>query len=80
MVLSNPPYVASSEMVTLAPDARDYEPHLALDGGLNGTQVIERLVPQAAERLNPGVVADGSRGRECGAGGEYCQGERGIRT
>jgi release factor glutamine methyltransferase len=53
-VLSNPPYVATSEMATLAADVRDYEPHLALDGGANGTQVIERLVSQAAERLQPG--------------------------
>jgi release factor glutamine methyltransferase len=54
MVLSNPPYVATNEMATLAADVRDYEPHLALDGGVNGTQAIERLVPQAAERLQPG--------------------------
>lgn len=54
MVLSNPPYVATSEMVTLPADVRDFEPHLALDGGVNGTEVIERLVPQAAERLNSG--------------------------
>lgn len=54
MVLSNPPYVATSEMVTLPADVRDFEPHLALDGGVDGTEVIERLVPQAAERLNSG--------------------------
>jgi release factor glutamine methyltransferase len=54
MVLSNPPYVAASEMATLPADVRDHEPHIALDGGEHGTQVIERLVPQAAERLQPG--------------------------
>jgi release factor glutamine methyltransferase len=54
MVLSNPPYVATSEMAALSADVRDYEPHLALDGGVNGAEVIERLVPQAAERLRPG--------------------------
>lgn len=52
-VLSNPPYVMSSEMPLLDVDVRDYEPHLALDGGEQGTQIIERLIPQAAERLKP---------------------------
>jgi release factor glutamine methyltransferase len=54
LVLSNPPYVATEEMATLQGDVRDHEPHLALDGGKHGTEVIERLIPQAAERLNPG--------------------------
>lgn len=54
LVLSNPPYVSSSEMAELPVDVREFEPHQALDGGVNGTEVIERLVPQATERLNPG--------------------------
>lgn len=54
LVLSNPPYVATSELATLPADVRDFEPHLALDGGVNGTEVIERLVPQTAERLHSG--------------------------
>ncbi len=54
LIVSNPPYVASSEMSDLAVDVRDYEPHLALDGGEQGTEIIERLLPQAVERLRPG--------------------------
>ncbi len=54
LILSNPPYVASDEMAGLAADVRDYEPHLALDGGAKGTEVIARLIPQAAERLKAG--------------------------
>jgi release factor glutamine methyltransferase len=54
LILSNPPYVASDEMAGLSADVRDYEPHLALDGGAKGTEVIERLIPQAAERLKAG--------------------------
>jgi release factor glutamine methyltransferase len=53
-VLSNSPYVATSEMAELSADVREHEPHLALDGGTNGTQVIERLISQAAERLRTG--------------------------
>lgn len=54
LVLSNPPYVATEEMAALEADVRDHEPHLALDGGKHGTEIIARLIPQAAERLNPG--------------------------
>lgn len=54
LILSNPPYVASTEMPELETGVRDYEPHMALDGGEQGTEVIERLIPQAAERLKPG--------------------------
>ena len=54
LILSNPPYVASDEMAGLSADVRDYEPHLALDGGAKGTEVIGRLIPQAAERLKTG--------------------------
>jgi release factor glutamine methyltransferase len=53
-ILSNPPYVSESELADLPPDVRDHEPRLALAAGEHGTSVIERLIPQAAERLNPG--------------------------
>lgn len=53
-VVSNPPYVTSNEMLGLDPTVRDYEPHSALDGGPDGTSVIERLLPAAAQRLKPG--------------------------
>lgn len=53
LILSNPPYVTSEEMASLAADVREYEPHLALDGGVQGTEIIERLIPQAVERLRP---------------------------
>lgn len=54
LIVSNPPYITSAEMQQLAVDVRRYEPTLALDGGPEGTTVIERLIPQAAERLRPG--------------------------
>ncbi len=53
-VVSNPPYVATAEMQNLAPDVRTFEPHAALLAGPKGTEVIERLIPQAAERLRAG--------------------------
>ncbi|HVW39105.1 MAG TPA: peptide chain release factor N(5)-glutamine methyltransferase [Pirellulales bacterium] len=53
-IVSNPPYIAEHEMAALARDVRDYEPRGALVAGPKGTEVIERLIPQAAERLVPG--------------------------
>ena len=52
-VVSNPPYVSRSEMAELAVDVREHEPHGALLAGERGTEVIERLLPQAVERLLP---------------------------
>ncbi|HZL89065.1 MAG TPA: HemK/PrmC family methyltransferase [Pirellulaceae bacterium] len=54
LVVSNPPYVGTSEQGTLAPQVRQHEPHTALFGGERGTETIARLIPQAAERLKPG--------------------------
>ena len=53
-VVSNPPYVTRAEMELLAPEVRDFEPHAALLAGDRGTEVIESLIPQAAEHLRPG--------------------------
>lgn len=53
-VVSNPPYVREAEMESLPRDVRDYEPREALIAGPRGTEVIELLVPQAAERLSAG--------------------------
>ena len=53
-IVSNPPYVAEAEMQRLAPDVRKFEPRVALLAGPRGTEVIESLIPQAAERLLPG--------------------------
>ncbi|MCU0878825.1 MAG: peptide chain release factor N(5)-glutamine methyltransferase, partial [Pirellulaceae bacterium] len=54
IIASNPPYVSAGELAELAPDVKDHEPHLALLGGPTGTEIIERLIPQAADRLLPG--------------------------
>ena len=54
MIVSNPPYVTEAEYGSLAKDVKDYEPRLALVGGPEGTEIIERLVQQAAERLEVG--------------------------
>jgi release factor glutamine methyltransferase len=53
-IVSNPPYIGRDEMDELATDVRDHEPHTALFAGPRGTDVVERLVPEALARLRPG--------------------------
>jgi release factor glutamine methyltransferase len=54
MVVSNPPYVSEAEFEQLPPDVREFEPRLALVAGASGLEVYQRLLPEAAERLQPG--------------------------
>ena len=53
-VASNPPYVSDSEYAALERDVKNFEPRQALVAGPGGTSVIERLIPQAADRLESG--------------------------
>jgi release factor glutamine methyltransferase len=53
-IVSNPPYITTAEMAELSRDVADFEPHGALEAGPRGTEVIERLLPQAADRLVAG--------------------------
>jgi release factor glutamine methyltransferase len=53
-VLSNPPYIPSGDIAGLSVGVRDYEPHLALDGGADGFVVFDRLVQEATGRLAEG--------------------------
>ncbi|MSP92846.1 MAG: peptide chain release factor N(5)-glutamine methyltransferase [Myxococcales bacterium] len=54
VVASNPPYVRSSTLPQLARDVRDFEPPVALDGGLDGLDVLRRIAAQTREYLVPG--------------------------
>ena len=53
-IVSNPPYVSTAEYEKLPPDVKNFEPREALLAGPQGTEVIERLLLQAAGRLRPG--------------------------
>jgi len=53
-VLSNPPYIPHDELPNLPRGVRDFEPHLALDGGLGGFVVFDRLIAGAIQHLKPG--------------------------
>lgn len=53
-VVSNPPYIPTSEISKLEIGVRDYEPHRALDGGPDGFAVFDRIVRGAPAFLKPG--------------------------
>ncbi|HYV36098.1 MAG TPA: peptide chain release factor N(5)-glutamine methyltransferase [Gemmataceae bacterium] len=53
-VVSNPPYIPIAEIARLQPGVRDYEPHLALDGGPDGYRIFDRLIEAATAFLTSG--------------------------
>lgn len=64
IVLSNPPYIPSAEIATLQPEVARYEPHLALDGGMDGLDAY-RALAQATIRVK---ASSGFAAFEIGAG------------
>ncbi|HEV3439949.1 MAG TPA: peptide chain release factor N(5)-glutamine methyltransferase [Gemmata sp.] len=54
LVASNPPYIAHSEFAQLAPDVRDHEPRVALDGGLDGLDFYRRIAGGVGRFLKVG--------------------------
>ncbi|MGZ3416641.1 MAG: peptide chain release factor N(5)-glutamine methyltransferase [Polyangiales bacterium] len=64
LITANPPYIATGEISELQADIRDHEPHLALDGGADGLDLVRRIVQEAPAWLAPG----GTLAMEIGAG------------
>ena len=54
VIVSNPPYIESAVCDTLDPRVRDYEPRLALDGGVSGLDFYDRYLGDAFNILKPG--------------------------
>jgi release factor glutamine methyltransferase len=55
LVVSNPPYLSSNDVrQNLEPEVACYEPHLALDGGEHGLDVIERIRDGLPPVMAPG--------------------------
>ena len=53
LIVSNPPYIPRASLAQLQPEVRDYEPRMALDGGLDGLSVYRRLLAEAPALLTP---------------------------
>jgi release factor glutamine methyltransferase len=54
LIVSNPPYVTPGELAELAPEVRDHEPRVALDGGPDGLAFYRRIAADAGRFLRPG--------------------------
>jgi release factor glutamine methyltransferase len=54
LLVSNPPYIPTQEIVTLQPEVKDFEPLQALDGGADGLDFYRMLATQGARVLHPG--------------------------
>ena len=54
MIISNPPYIASDEIMTLDPSVRDFEPIWALDGGPDGLKFYKAIIKYWKARLRSG--------------------------
>ena len=63
-ILSNPPYIEASTISRLEEDVRNYDPHLALDGGADGLACYRAIALGASEHLKQ----DGFVALEIGAG------------
>ena len=53
LIVSNPPYIPSAEIPKLQPEVRDFEPHQALDGGVDGLNFYRLLASQAGAYMKP---------------------------
>jgi len=56
VVVSNPPYIPLEAWESVAVEARDHDPHLALFSGDDGLDAIRALAVRAADLLRPGGV------------------------
>ena len=65
LIVSNPPYIRTADIAGLAPEVRDHDPLLALDGGADGLEAYRVLIAQGAGLLAPGgaLVVEAGQGQ-----------------
>ncbi len=66
LIVTNPPYATNQEIAALPPEYH-FEPELALAGGLQGLDIIVRILAQAGAHLNPGGLMIAEVGNSCEA-------------
>lgn len=54
LIVANLPYIKQTDIYILAPEIRDFEPSVALDGGDDGTEIICKLLINAGSHLKVG--------------------------
>ena len=53
-IAANLPYIPTGDLAGLQPEVRQFEPHLALDGGPDGLDLVRRLISDSPALLAPG--------------------------
>ena len=51
LIVSNPPYIKTSDIKYLERDVAEFEPRLALDGGLDGLSEIRKVIKKTSELI-----------------------------
>ncbi len=54
LIVSNPPYITAVEMKSLPSSVKDFEPHLALEGGADGLDFYRAIIKNYKSALKPG--------------------------
>lgn len=54
LIATNPPYIRSGDISGLAPEIRNHEPRMALDGSGDGLKCIRQIIESAHRYLSPG--------------------------
>ncbi len=63
LVVSNPPYIPSDRILNLPEEIKNYEPIIALDGGPDGTTIINKIItdlPKFQKKINCLIEIDDS--------------------
>lgn len=55
LIISNPPYIRSDEITTLAPEVRDHDPTEALDGGADGLDAYREIISLGGQHMRQGA-------------------------
>jgi release factor glutamine methyltransferase len=78
IVVANPPYIATATIADLPPEVREFDPHLALDGGTDGLDAYRAIAATLPRLLMPGGIFAAEIGTGQGAAVAEMLAGRGI--